>query len=240
MSKSRPLVVLTGTAVPQKIGPVRVPELVYPYGGLNNTVIYHALENGGRGRLVDTHEEVEDFLVNHIGEECHLIGHSQGVIHALRFAVDFHQMTQVVWGLSGPIWGTRWANLAMLTPGAAKVIPVIQDFTTRSRYLAELRLDVAGLFATYDHSLLPSINLVASINDDFVRPSRSANLEIDGIHNFCLGQVRPTALPEQIGFVRARIRIALRMTHLSEQIERELLRMMKRSFAGRSHLGLVA
>jgi pimeloyl-ACP methyl ester carboxylesterase len=132
----RPLLVLAGTFAPQRISDRY-------YGALYPTKVL-ALPGGGRDRLHRTYAVFKSTVQRWILEQDEavvLVGHSQGAIHALTFALDHPHLVSDVVGIAGPYEGASSPFLAApnLEQHIGRFLPVGLDFQTKSSYLRELR-----------------------------------------------------------------------------------------------------
>lgn len=192
-----------------------------------------ALPGLGFGSVEATYRVLKRQLLSRLDDPVDFICHSQGVLHALMLLSDHPELfAGQVWGISGPIWGTkeadRWAvRFNHLPPSVRRAFPqVIWDLTTNSPVLEKLRANLPEALARSEHPV--KLHLVSSLHDGFVRPSRNANFAGEGISNYCLGLFRPRHLPESIKFVQASVRItAGRIGHLTEVLDGNLLSLLR-------------
>jgi pimeloyl-ACP methyl ester carboxylesterase len=149
--------VVAGTGV----GP-RMAKLAYSgWGGRA-----FALKNGGLGRLEDTYEDLAARLLRWSRDERFVImGHSQGALHAARFATDFPHLAYAVVGVAGPYLGAP----ACMGP---KLVPCAIDMAPRSDWLYGLRCAASA----YEGA----VTLVAGTRDALVPVPSALGLSTSG------------------------------------------------------------
>lgn len=125
-----PVAVLAGTSVGR-----RLADAIYT---LWNGKVF-ALPGRGLGQIEGTYRQLEERLVRWVdrqGEPIVLAGHSQGALHAVRFAVDHPDLVARTVAVGGPFKGS---GLAVLKTGC------VAGMASDSLWLERLRVRTLGM-----------------------------------------------------------------------------------------------
>jgi pimeloyl-ACP methyl ester carboxylesterase len=145
-----------GTTVPQ-FGELAYYPLAKVFIDYGYTVRIKSIPNLGLGRLDESSDALAQETFSDPSQRHILVGHSQGALHALHHAKQFHASVDAVFAFAAPFYGTHAANLGL------KIVdlPAIRTMATNSRFLTDLR---AG-----DHKL-DHIHSIYTILDQLVVP----------------------------------------------------------------------
>lgn len=150
----RSVLVLAGTFAPQSAANVY-------YGSLRADRVV-ALPGGGRGRLHATYTSLAPLISSWIEQQDEpvvLVGHSQGAIHAVQFAVDNPDMVDSVVGIAGPFSGANSPNIpTYVERHLSWLAPVGLDLRGGAALLVSLQRRVAA-------QVVPNLTLVAGNKD---------------------------------------------------------------------------
>lgn len=161
----RDCLVIAGTFATQRVSD-------FYYASLRPTKVF-ALPNGGWGRLHRTYEAIRPVLLEWAAQQEQpivLVGHSQGAIHAIAFAIEHPELVDSVIGIAGPFDGANGPAITTdLRRSVKRIIPVALDFQKGAPYLMDLQQ--RATLSTV------SISLVAGATDRLV--SRESAHAID-------------------------------------------------------------
>lgn len=184
-----PLVVIAGTGVGERAARIAYQRWLQP-----SPARVFTLPGRGLGRIEDTYAELEVQLVDWLGWKrvpAVVVGHSQGCIHALRFAVDHPRLVEHVVSVAGPLAGTTAAQ-------APAVLPIVEALQPGSNDLHRLQFMARN-------RLTRPVTLIAGHHDALVRPRRSAfELPVPWARKIYLAPELPPELPADVEWVNSR------------------------------------
>lgn len=176
-----PLVVVAGTGVDW-----RLARGAYSSWGGHRV----GLPGRGLGSLEGTYRHLEERLVRFYNEHGHFViaGHSQGALHAIRFALDHPTFLNHAVAVAGPFLGPRVIGPAPL--------PCVAGMTPGSPFLTDLQDRSRTLGAT---------TFIAGKNDKLVSVASAFGLDVPWARKLVVnrGHVTLMGAPEVVRVIRS-------------------------------------
>ena len=107
-----------------------------------------------------------------------LVGHSQGALAALRYAIDNPEQVKHVFSIGCPWHGS--VSAGFLSNRVAKLtgrnfVPALRDMAPNSPFLADLHADIP--------QIADRVTNIYSTHEIFIRPYVSAHIDVPGVSN---------------------------------------------------------
>jgi len=107
-----------------------------------------------------------------------LVGHSQGALAALRYAIDNPKQVKHVFSIGCPWHGSVsagfWSNRVVKVTGR-NFVPALRDMAPNSEFLTRLHADIP--------SIADRVTNIYSTHEIFIRPYVSAHIDVPGVSN---------------------------------------------------------
>lgn len=111
-----------------------------------------------------------------------IVGHSQGALAALRYAIEHPQQVQHVFSVGAPWHGSRSAARLARAVGWTNLTPGLRDMAEGSRFLRELHADLPAI--------ADRVTNIYSTHEIFIVPYVDAHIDIPGVHNVLIATER--------------------------------------------------
>lgn len=111
-----------------------------------------------------------------------IVGHSQGALAALRYAIDNPEQVRHVFSVGCPWHGSRSAGRVARAIGWTNLAPALRDMAEGSRFLNELHDDLPAV--------ADRVTNIYSTHEIFIAPYVDAHIDVPGVSNILIATER--------------------------------------------------